>query len=87
MMTLKEDNVGEFREVEYGNWFTYRETTNPWALENGLQHEVDVLEGVRYANVLKTVCKIAIDENPDGTPYVVSWKIIKHHKYNDVNFG
>lgn len=66
MYTFNEKNIGEFQLSSTGVWFTYRETTNPWALENGLRHEYDVLDGIRFANVKKTVVHACIDEDEDA---------------------
>ena len=63
MYIFNDQNVGEFQLASTGVWFTYRETKNPWALENGLKHEYDVLDGVRFANVKKTVIHACIDED------------------------
>lgn len=51
MLNFNTDNLGEFQERERGRWFTYRATSNSWALSHGLTHEVDVLDGVRFAIV------------------------------------
>ncbi|CAB4200434.1 hypothetical protein UFOVP1355_45 [uncultured Caudovirales phage] len=66
MYTFNDSNLGEFQLRSTGVWFTYRETTNPWALENGLRHEYDVLDGIRFANVKKTVVHACIDEDEDA---------------------
>jgi hypothetical protein len=42
MITSKCNNIGDFQEVDYGHYFTYRLTDNPWAISHGLTHEVDV---------------------------------------------
>lgn len=75
-------NLGEVKEKDFGNWFTYRKTENPWALKNGLPHEIDVLDGVRFARVLKTVAHVAVDEAPDGTPLTEAWSLKKHIQYH-----
>lgn len=43
MLNFNTDNLGEFQEYERGRWFTYRATSNPWALAHGLTHEVECL--------------------------------------------
>jgi hypothetical protein len=73
---------GEFREKDHGKWFSYRETTDAWALSHGLKHEIDVLDGVRYGNVLKTACHIAIDQKVDGTPVLETWQIKSHNVFS-----
>lgn len=72
------NNIGEFVEKEYGKTFTYRRTSNTWALQSGLTHEIDVLDGIRFANVLKTCCYVATDEEPDGSPKLEKWYIKNH---------
>jgi hypothetical protein len=82
MMTMRDTNQGEFQEKEYGNYFTYRKTDNPWAIQNNLMHEVDVGDGgVRFANVLKTVAHVCIDEDSEGKAVLDTWKIKKHILY------
>ena len=78
---IKDSNLGEFKEAEYGKWFSYRATTDAWALSHGLNCEIDVLDGVRYAKVLKTVAHVATDENPDGTPVLEKWNLKNHSVY------
>lgn len=78
MYRYNPENVGEFYECDYDKNFTYRETKNEWALSHGLKHEIDVLDGVRFANVRKTVANVCIDEARDGTPVIAKWFIKKH---------
>jgi len=75
-------NQGEFQECEFGKYFTYRKTDHPWAIEQGCTHEVDVLDGVRFARVLKTVAHVCIDEDDCGKAVFQIWKIKKHMRYN-----
>lgn len=82
MMNLNFDNIGAFQEKDKGHWFTYRPTTNQWALENGYLHEVDVLDGYRFATVKKTVVYICVDEDEFGEPVVEHWQIKKHEVYS-----
>ena len=88
MMTLKEINIGEFQEVDYGNYFTYSNTNNLWAIEQGFMHQIDVGDGgignggVRFARVLKTVAYVCVDEDAEGKAVFVIWKIKKHNRYN-----
>jgi hypothetical protein len=81
MLTMRDTNIGEFQEIEYNNYFTYRKTDNPWALQNNLKHEVDVGDGVRFANVLKTVVHMCIEEDAEGKAVLDTWKIKKHVLY------
>lgn len=71
-------NTGEFYECDFDKNFTYRETKNEWALSNGLKHEIDVLDGVRFANIRKTVANVCVDEASNGTPVTEKWFIKKH---------
>jgi hypothetical protein len=67
MMTMRELNIGEFQECNYGLYFTYRNTDNLWAIEQGYMHEIDVGDcQVRFARVLKTVAYICTDEDASG---------------------
>ena len=81
MWRFDKQNTGEFVEVQYGKGFTYRETSNEWALENGLKHEIDVLDGVRFANVMVTVAYVAVDEGPEGKAILEKWNIRKNRVY------
>ena len=81
MLTMRDTNIGEFQEKEYGKHFTYSKTDNPWALQNNLKHEVDVGDGVRFANVLKTVVHMCIEEDAEGSAVLDTWNIKKHVLY------
>ena len=82
--TLTNDS-GEFYLVESKQWFTFRLTTDHWALSHKFLHEIDVgtssYPEVRFANVLKTVANVVIDEDENGYPVVESWKITKKTKH------
>lgn len=82
MMTFQELNEGEFQECDFGKYFTYHKTDNLWAIEQGFTHEVDVLDGMRFARVLKTVAYVCIDEDEYGKAVVDKWQIKKHFMYN-----
>ena len=71
-----EGATGEFQEVDHGHYFTYRLTQDAWALQEGYTHEIDVLDGVRYGIVKKTVAYICVDEN-----MTEKWFIRKHVIY------
>ena len=77
-------NVGEFVEKDYGHTFTYRKTTDPWALKQGYQHEIDVADDTRFANVTKTRCYMVIDEDSHGKAIVETWKLKKHTVYQSI---
>ena len=66
---------GEFQEVDFGRYFSFRKTTNPWALSQGLEYEIDVLDGVRFCKLLKTVAYVCIDEDSEGKAILDKWKI------------
>lgn len=77
--------LGMFQEKEHGHWFEYRLTTNEWALEQGLTHEIAVAYGEkRYAQVKKTVVYVAVDENEHGKAVIVKWSISRHNIYKGV---
>jgi hypothetical protein len=70
-----QENEGIFTEVTYGKHFTYRPTEYRWATDRGLMHEIDVLDGVRYGNVKKTVAYVCIDEDEYGNAVMEKWNI------------
>lgn len=69
---------GRFTEKEFGKHFSYRVTSDAWALGHGLAHEVHVLDGVRFARILGTVAHVAVDEAADGSPVLEKWRISAH---------
>lgn len=81
MYVNRPENIGEFREISKGNYFTYRKTDDPWAIEQGYPFIIDVLDGVRFANVKKTVAYVVVDEDEAGAPVVEKWSI-KQLNYN-----
>ena len=76
--------AGHFIERDYGHWFDYRLTADPWALSHGLQHEIAVgqLGEIRFGNVLKTVAHVAVDEDENGHPVIEKWQI-KNNIYSE----
>lgn len=74
--------IGAFEEKEHGHWFEYRETSDEWALKQGLMHEIAVADGKRYANVKKTVVYVAVDEDEFGKAVINKWKISKLNQYD-----
>lgn len=81
IIRLSGGNIGEFQEADHGSYFTYKATNDKWAVENGYSHEIDVLDGVRFANVKRTVAYVVIDEDADGKPVVEKWFIKRHNVY------
>lgn len=79
MLVFTEKLLGIFREKEKGNFFTFteRETSDNWLSLEDYPHYVHVIDGVRYARVLKTVAYIVVDESNDGKPIIEKWQI-KH---------
>ena len=80
MIKFDTKNLGEFQEKTCGKWFTYRLTSNPWALSNGLNFEIDVLDGVRFAKVKKTVVHVCVNEDDNGKPILEFWQLNKHYQ-------
>jgi len=80
MYRQHQDNKGYFVEKDYKNEFTYRKTTNEWALEHGFEYEMDVgfYKEVRFCNVKKTRAYVCTDEDDSGKPVVETWIISKH---------
>ena len=81
IIRLSGGNIGEFQEVDHGQYFTYKATNDQWAIDNGYKHEIDVLDGVRYADVKRTVAYVVVDENEVGMPVVEKWFIKRHNVY------
>lgn len=77
MLNFTDTTVGTFQEKDTGNWFSYsaRTCSNDFATMVEYPHLVDVLDGVRFARVLKTVAYIIVDETADGEPVVEKWNI------------
>lgn len=77
-----EGAIGEFVECDFGNLFTYRKTTNEWALSVGFTHEVDVQNTTVFATVGIRGATICTGEKANGSPLTSKWRIKKHFKYN-----
>jgi cytochrome c1 len=67
--------LGVFMEKAYGKYFSFRLTKNKWATDQGIPHEIDVLDGVRYANVMRTVAYVCVDEDAEGNAVMQKWNI------------
>ena len=83
MWKFNTNNIGEFVEKDYGKTFTYREVEsdyNPY----DMPHVIDVLDGTRYAQVLKTVAYVVVDEDAEGNAVIERWEIKQHRVYNAV---
>ena len=82
MWKFHDRNIGEFIEVEFGKSFTYRavgeQNYNPY----NLPHVVDVLDGIRFAIVKKTVAYVVVDEDAQGQPVFEKWEIRSHKTYD-----
>jgi len=76
--TANKQILGDFQEKDAGHWFSYSLTNDEWAIAHGFIHEVDVLDGVRFACVRKTRVKVVTDEDGEGNPVVETW-ILKNH--------
>jgi len=75
--------IGQFTEKSVGNYFEY--SLNDTGLFNEFAHKVWVGglvndQGFRYANVKKTVCYIATDEDAAGL-VVEKWDIKQNREY------
>lgn len=75
MYTGNQANIGSFKEKEFGGEFTYRKTTDWWAIANGYEYEIDVggLGEVRFAHIKKTVAYVLCDA-PEGNENMVEQK-------------
>lgn len=80
-----ENNIGEFQERDYGNWFTYKKTTDEWAISHGYEFQIDVndLTGrpYRFAKILKTVAYVVVDEDENGAPVFEKWHLKRHNVF------
>ena len=70
--------TGTFREADFGCWYTYRKTLNPWARSHGLGHEIDVGNEIRFGNVLRTVAHVCTNEDQYGAPIIERWRLRKN---------
>jgi hypothetical protein len=73
MFITHADNMGEFKN-ENNKFYSYRKTTDEWALSHNFTHEIDVLDGVRFGVVKKSVALICVNEDENG-PIVEKWKL------------
>lgn len=79
------DNIGYFVENDFKHEFTYKKTTNEWALKYGFEYET-CCGGTesRFCNVKKTRAYIVVDEGVDGKPVVETWVLSKHVVFSEV---
>jgi hypothetical protein len=75
---------GEFYLPETKKYFGFRPTDNSWATKHELIHEIDVLDGVRFGIVRKTIAYIAVDEDKYGNPVLQSWNITKRRIFQSI---
>ena len=79
MYRQNEENIGSFIEKEFKHGFTYRNTKDQWAIEQGYEQEIDVgynAGDVRFANVKKTVAYVLCDDL-DGNAVEQKWILAK----------
>jgi hypothetical protein len=82
MYKQHQDNIGFFIEKEFKHEFTYRRTTDEWALKNGFLHELDCgFDQVRFCNVRKTRVYVCNGEDDYGYLIISTWVISKHVIY------
>ena len=77
MYKSTEQTIGSFVEKDYGCDFTYKLTTDEWALSHGMIHEIDVGYKTSFGLVKKTVALVVTDEE-SGNPVLEHWKIKQH---------
>ena len=76
---------GEFYLPETRKYFSFRPAIkNSWAEKHNLIHEVDVLDGIRFAIVRKSIAYVAIDEDQYGNPVLEKWVITKRRIFQSV---
>ena len=71
-------SLGIVQHRETKRWFEYRRCTHEWGLQHGFRHEIAVNDlgyGFRFANVLKTVASVCVDESDEGLPVIERWPI------------
>lgn len=73
-----EQTIGSFVEKDCGCDFTYKLTTDKWALSHGMIHEIDGHYTSSFGLVKKTVALVVTDEAPDGKPVTEKWQIKQH---------
>ena len=75
MYLTKPENLGYFTEKEFKCDFTYRKTTDGWAITNGYEYEIDVgiCGDIRFANIKKTVAYVLCDA-PEGNENMIEQK-------------
>ena len=76
--------LGEFVEKEIGNYFHWSENDDPFNVCEDFPHKVWVGglgQQYRYAEVLKTVAYICVDEDEFGLPVVEKWFIKNRKEY------
>lgn len=81
MFKCNQNNIGEFVNENY-KFYSYRKTDDKWALSNNFTHEIDVLDGIRFGVVKKTVAIVCVNENENG-PVIEKWKLKKNHIYSN----
>jgi hypothetical protein len=84
MYRMSSKIIGEFVEVEHGLSFSYAlcdPEKDQFFIEKGYPHIIDMIGGIRYGLVKKTVIYIVVDENEEGL-VVEKWNIKKHIIYN-----
>lgn len=74
---------GEFYVPETRCYFTFRPAADPWAEKHELIHAIDVLDGVRFGIVRKTLAYVAVDEDQYGNPVFERWIITKRKSYRE----
>jgi len=86
MYRLDQPTLGYFVEREYKMEFTYRLTEDEWAVSKGYTHEVDVMDGTRFARVKKTVAYVLCDgEGWYEDPKEQKWFLSKNVEFKQSN--
>jgi len=81
MFVIDSSNIGFIQEKEYGNEFTYKKTDDVWANSHDLFWQIDVLDGVRYATIKRTVAYVCVGEDYLGFPILEKWELKKNKVY------
>lgn len=77
-----ENMLGDFQERDFGNWFSYATSGNPWGIAHGFPHEIYTADGFRPAKVLKTVAYVVVDELANGEPEVEKWYLKRNNQFD-----
>jgi len=76
---VQEVSTVYFRELECRHYFYATLTTDPWALSQGLTHEIPVRDSRRFCRFSpkRSRAYVAVDEGDQGEAILETWKILE----------